>query len=359
MRVIIAGGGTGGHIYPGVAVAREFQRRDPSAEVVFVGTAHGLETKIIPREGFKLELIEIAGLKNVSFMSRLKTLLMLPGSFLQARSLIRRIAPDIVIGVGGYSSGPVLLMAAWMGLPTLIIEPNALPGFTNRRLAKFIDRAAVTFEVSKPYFPGKAVVTGNPVRPEFQRISKKERTDRLHLLIFGGSQGAHAVNVAMVEALSELSSERSRLSITHQTGEKDLEMVKQGYEKAGWEADIRPFLHEMAQEFERADVLISRAGATTVAELTAAGKAAILIPFPFAADDHQRKNAEALAAAGAARVILQRELTGERLAREIRSLLSEPARIDEMEIASRRLARADAAQRTVDLALEIIKEKRS
>lgn len=358
MRVIIAGGGTGGHIYPGVAVAKEFQRRDPSTEVVFVGTVHGLEVKIIPREGFRLEFIEIAGLKNVSFMSRLKTLLMLPGSFLQARSLIRRIEPDIVIGVGGYSSGPVLLVAAWMGLPTLIIEPNALPGFTNRRLARFIDRAAVTFEVTRPYFAGKAVVTGNPVRQEFQQLPKKERTDCFHLLIFGGSQGAHAINVAMVEALSALSSQKARLSITHQTGEKDLEMVKQGYEKMGWEADVRPFLHEMAREFERADVVISRAGATTVAELTAAGKAAILVPFPFAADDHQRKNAEALAEAGAAKMILQQDLTGERLAREIKSLLTEPARIDEMERASRSLARADAAQRTVDLALEVLKEKR-
>lgn len=356
--MIIAGGGTGGHIYPGVAVAREFQRRDPSTEIVFVGTAHGLETKIVPREGFKLELIEIAGLKNVSFVSRLKTLLMLPGSFLQARSLIRRVAPDIVIGVGGYSSGPVLLMAALMGLPTLVIEPNALPGFTNRRLAGFIDRAAVTFEVSKPYFKGKAVVTGNPVRPEFQTLPKKERTGNFHLLVFGGSQGAHAVNVAMVEALSALSSEKGRLSVTHQTGEKDLEMVRTGYEKAGWEADVRPFLHEMAREFERADIVVSRAGATTVAELTAAGKAAILIPFPFAADDHQRKNAEALESAGAARMILQQHLTGERLAREIKVLLDEPARVDAMEIASRGLARADAAERTVDLALEVIKEKR-
>jgi UDP-N-acetylglucosamine--N-acetylmuramyl-(pentapeptide) pyrophosphoryl-undecaprenol N-acetylglucosamine transferase len=358
LKVIIAGGGTGGHIFPGVAIAREFQKRDSKNEVVFVGTSYGLETKIIPREGFKLELISVAGLKNVSMAKRMRSLLMLPGSFLQVWSLLRRIRPDVVIGVGGYSSGPVLLLSALQGLPTMVVEPNALPGFTNRVLARFIDRAAVTFEVSKSFFPGKAVVTGNPVRPEFHDMQKKERTEKCKMLIFGGSQGAHAINLAMIDALPHLGSQKDRLSITHQTGENDLEMVKGGYERSGWAADVRPFITNMAEEFARADLVICRAGATTVAELTAAGKAALLIPFPFAADDHQRKNAEALQSAGAGRMIVQKDLSGERLAKEIVELISTPEKIDSMEVESRKLARTDAASRAVDLAVEVMNKKK-
>jgi UDP-N-acetylglucosamine--N-acetylmuramyl-(pentapeptide) pyrophosphoryl-undecaprenol N-acetylglucosamine transferase len=356
--VIIAGGGTGGHIFPGVAIAREFKRRDSQNEVVFVGTANGLETKIVPREGFNLELIRVAGLKSVSMAKRIKSLLMLPGSFLQVWSLLRRVRPDVVIGVGGYSSGPVLLLSALQGLPTMVVEPNALPGFTNRVLARFIDRAAVTFEVSKSYFPGKAVVTGNPVRPEFHDMPKKERTEKIHILIFGGSQGAHAINMAMIEALPGLAAQKERLTITHQTGEKDLEEVRAGYEKAGWSVDVRPFINNMAEEVARADLVICRAGATTVAELTAAGKAALMVPFPFAADDHQRKNADALQSAGAGRMVLQQELTGERLVKEIAALITSPDRIDSMERESRKLARTDAAARAVDLAMAIMKEKK-
>lgn len=358
MKVIVAGGGTGGHIFPGVAIAKEFQQRDSKAEVVFVGTAQGLETKIVPREGFKLELIKVAGLKNVSVGKQIKSLLMLPASFLQVWSLLSRIRPDIVIGVGGYSSGPVLLLSALKGLPTLVIEPNALPGFTNRVLAKFIDKAAVTFEVSRSYFPGKAVVTGNPVRYEFQQVPKKARSEKSHILIFGGSQGAHAINVAMTDALQHLKLQKDSLSVTHQTGEKDFEEVRQKYQQGGWQADVRPFLNDMAEEFTKADLVICRAGATTVAELTAAGKAAIFIPFPFAADDHQRKNAEALEAVGAAKMILQQNLTGERLAQELIKLVSSPNQIDAMEIESRKLARPNAAAVAVDLAIQVMKEKK-
>ncbi|MEW6730665.1 MAG: undecaprenyldiphospho-muramoylpentapeptide beta-N-acetylglucosaminyltransferase [Acidobacteriota bacterium] len=359
LRVIIAGGGTGGHIYPGIAIAREFQRRDSGNEIVFIGTSYGLETKIVPREGFKLELIRVAGLKNVSLAKRVRSLLMLPGSFIEVWGLLRRIRPDIVIGVGGYSSGPVLLLAALQRFPTMVVEPNALPGFTNRVLARFIDRAAVTFEVSKSYFPNKAVVTGNPVRPEFQRVPKKQRGEQCHLLIFGGSQGAHAINLAMIEALPELAAYKEQLTITHQTGEKDFESVRAAYAQTEIAADVRPFLDKMADEFARTDLIICRAGATTVAELTAAGKAAILVPFPFAADDHQRKNAEALQAAGAGRLILQQELTGTRLAQEIIALIKAPEEIAAMEIESRKLARADAAAEAVDLAINVMKEKAS
>lgn len=358
LKVIIAGGGTGGHIFPGVAIAREFQRRDEKNEVIFVGTEHGLEKKIIPREGFKLELIHVAALKSVSMAKRIKSLLMLPGSFLEVRKILKSFCPDVVIGVGGYSSGPVLLLAALQGLPTMVVEPNALPGFTNRVLARFIDKAAVTFEVSKPYFNGKAVVTGNPVRGEFQNVPKKQRTNQQHILIFGGSQGAHAINMAMIEALPKLAERKSQLTITHQTGEKDLEQVRATYQHHGWSADVRPFIDKIVDEFARADLVLCRSGATTVAELTAAGKASILVPFPQAADDHQRKNAEALQAAGAAKMIIQQELSTDKLAQEIFALIDAPEKIDAMEIASRKLARPDAAPHAVDLALEVMKNKK-
>lgn len=358
MRLLIAAGGTGGHIYPGIAVAREVMRRDASSSVRFVGTARGLETRLVPQAGFELSLIESAGLKNVGMGARLRGLLLLPKSFLAARKVIREFKPDIVIGAGGYVSGPVLLMAALMRIPTLVMESNALPGWTNRVLARFVDRAAVTFEASLSYFRGKGVVTGNPVRREFFDIPPKSRdTARFCVLVFGGSQGARAINDAMVAALPALEPERDTLFITHQTGEQDFERVRRGYAQAGWaeQSDVRRYIDNMVAEFAATDLIICRAGATTSAELVAAGKAAIMIPFPFAADDHQRKNAEALVAAGAARMILQQELSAERLAGEIAALVREPDAITKMEEASRRLARGDAASTTVDLMEELIR----
>lgn len=359
MRVLVAAGGTGGHIYPGIAVAKEVMRRDESSEVRFVGTARGLETRLVPKAGFELSLIESAGLKNVSLAARVRGLLLLPKSFFAARRLIRQFKPDIVIGAGGYVSGPVLLMAALGGVPTLVMESNALPGWTNRVLARFVDRAAVSFEESLSYFRGKGVVTGNPVRREFFDIPRKQRaTSRFSLLVFGGSQGARAVNDAMIAALPNLEKERDTLFITHQTGEADFERVRRGYVDAGWgeRVEVRRYIDNMVAEFAATDLILCRAGATTSAELVAAGKAAIMIPFPFAADDHQRKNAEALEAAGAARMILQQELTGERLAKEISALVHEPEEITRMEEASRRLARGDAASTTVELMEKLVKK---
>jgi UDP-N-acetylglucosamine--N-acetylmuramyl-(pentapeptide) pyrophosphoryl-undecaprenol N-acetylglucosamine transferase len=358
MRVLIAAGGTGGHIYPGIAVAREVMRREAASEVRFVGTAKGLETRLVPQAGFELSLIESAGLKNVGIGARVRGLLVLPKSFFAARRLIREFRPDIVVGAGGYVSGPVLLTAALMGKRTLVMESNALPGFTNRRLARFVDRAAVTFEAALPYFRGKGVVTGNPVRREFFDIPPKSRdATRFSVLVFGGSQGARAINEAMIAALPHLEAERARLHITHQTGEADFEKVQEAYTQAGWDAsaEVRRYIDNMVAEFAAADLIICRAGATTTAELVAAGKAALMIPFPQAADDHQRKNAEALQAAGAARLILQQELTGERLASEISALLQAPDELTGMEEASRKLARGDAAAATVDMMEELVK----
>lgn len=354
MRVIIAAGGTGGHIYPGVAIARELRRRDPQIEVLFVGTPRGLESKIVPREGFALEMIQVGALKGVSVFQRVKSLAQLPLSFIAALRILRRFAPQVVIGVGGYSSGPTLLIAALTRVPTMIVEPNAMPGFTNRVLAWFVDAAAVSFEEARHYFGKRGIVTGNPVRGDFANVKEKERGETLNVLIFGGSQGSRAINTAMVGALLLLVPQRGRLAITHQTGEQDFELVRRGYQDAGFEADVRSFIHDMAAQFERADVLICRAGATTAAEVAAAGKAAIFVPFPFAADDHQRKNAEAFERAGAGRMILQKELTPARLAEELTRLIGHPEAIGRMEEASRSLARPDSAERTVDIAMSLV-----
>ncbi|HLM58224.1 MAG TPA: undecaprenyldiphospho-muramoylpentapeptide beta-N-acetylglucosaminyltransferase [Pyrinomonadaceae bacterium] len=361
MRVLIAAGGTGGHIYPGIAVANEAKRRDPDSVVRFVGTARGLETRLVPKAGFELSLIESAGLKSVGLAGQLRGLMLLPRSFLAARRLIREFRPDVAVGAGGYVSGPVLMTAALMRVPTLVMESNALPGFTNRRLAMFVDAAAVSFEESLSYFRGKGVVTGNPVRREFFEIKRKGREPgSFSVLVFGGSQGARAINEAMAAALPHMEAQRGRLRVVHQTGEADFEKVRAGYEAAGWgdAADVRKYIDDMVASFAAADLVVCRAGATTTAELIAAGKAALMVPFPFAADDHQRKNAEALQAAGAAVMILQQEATGERLAREIVGLVENPDRVTGMEKNARRLARGDAAAAAVDLMEKLITRRK-
>ncbi|HEX9927897.1 MAG TPA: undecaprenyldiphospho-muramoylpentapeptide beta-N-acetylglucosaminyltransferase [Pyrinomonadaceae bacterium] len=361
MKVLIAAGGTGGHIYPGIAVANEIMRRDAESEVRFVGTQRGLETKLVPDAGYKLELIESAGIKNVGLSGTIKGLLLIPKSFFAARSLIKNFKPDVVIGAGGYVTGAVLLAASFLRIPTLVMESNALPGFTNRRLARFVDKAAVTFEEAAKFFPGKAVVTGNPVRREFFDIPAKARdNERFCLLAFGGSQGARAINQALTAALPILETAKNRLKITHQTGELDFETVKDGYAKAGWtEANVTKYIKDMNRQFAENDLIISRAGATTCAELAAAGKAAIMIPLPTAADDHQRKNAEAMQTAGAARMILQKDLNGETLAAEIKSLIDAPERITEMERAAKKLVKGDAAATMVNLIEELSVVRRS
>jgi UDP-N-acetylglucosamine--N-acetylmuramyl-(pentapeptide) pyrophosphoryl-undecaprenol N-acetylglucosamine transferase len=360
MRALIAAGGTGGHIYPGIAVAKEIMRRDASSVVRFVGTARGLETRLVPQAGFELSLIESAGLVNMGVRDRVRGLAVLPRSFIAARHLIAEYRPDVVIGAGGYVSGPVLLTAALMRMPTVVMESNAVPGFTNRVLARFVDAAAVSFEAALPYFRGKAVVTGNPIRREFFDIPAKEPDpSRFSLLIFGGSQGARAVNLAMVEALPHLAARRDVLRVTHQTGKLDFERVRAGYEEAGWaeRADVREYIDDMVSAFSSADLIVSRAGATSSFELMAAGRPALMVPLPGQLE--QRKNAEALRQAGAARMILQEELTGERLAQEIDALVAAPERVAEMGRAARKLARGDAAAATVDMIEGLLRGRRS
>lgn len=354
MRALIAAGGTGGHIYPGIAVAKEIMRRDSSSVVRFVGTPRGLENRLVPQAGFELSLIESAGLVNMGLLQRLRGVLILPKSFLAARRLIKSFGPDVVIGAGGYVSGPVVMTAALMRLPTLLMESNAVPGFTNRRLARFVDAAAVSFEAALPYFAGHGVVTGNPVRREFFEVAPKPRNPATTaLLLFGGSQGSRAINEAMIAALPRLAVYRERLSVTHQTGPTDFARVRDAYLASGWVgADVREYIDDMVTAFAVNDLIVSRAGATTSAELMAAGKAAIMIPLPGQLE--QTRNAEALQRAGAARLIPQAELTAERLAKEVSSLVESPEEITRMEHAARALARPAAAEATVDLIEKIV-----
>ena len=359
MRVLIAGGGTGGHLYPGIALARELLRRDPATEIRFVGTAAGVEARVVPREGFSLDLIRVAGIKGKSVGVRLKGFLMLPIAAIDAWRVLSQIRPDVVVGVGGFASGPVVAFAALRRFPTMLLEQNALPGVTNRLLAPLVRAAAVNFEESLSYFPRTGFVAGNPVRPEFFRPDDKEpneKTDRprtaARVLIFGGSQGAHAINVAMVEAASRLAATGLELAITHQTGERDLDLVRRAYERAGLPARVEAYIFQIDGEMKAADLVICRSGATTLAELAASGRAAILVPLPNSTDDHQRKNAEVLGRAGAALVIEEREL-GDRLAGEIAGLVGDRDRLRTMSAISRSMARPDAAARIADRVEEL------
>jgi UDP-N-acetylglucosamine--N-acetylmuramyl-(pentapeptide) pyrophosphoryl-undecaprenol N-acetylglucosamine transferase len=356
MRALIAAGGTGGHIYPAIAVANEIRRRHPEASVRFVGTAQGLETRLVPGAGFDLSLIESAGLVNMGWRSRARGLGILPKSLVEARRLIREFRPEVVIGAGGYVSGPVLLVAALARVRTLIMESNAVPGFTNRRLIRFVDKAAASFEATLPYFGRKGVVTGNPVRREFFEVPPKKR-DPQHfaLLLFGGSQGSRAINEAMIAALPSLLGLRAVLQVTHQTGKLDFERVRTAYAELGWtNANVREYIDDMVSVFGDSDLIVARAGATTSAELAAAGRAAIMIPLPGQLE--QQRNAEVLQKAGAARMILQADLSGDHLAKEIAALVMTPERITEMEQAARSLARPDAAAATVDLIEELLRK---
>ena len=360
LRVVIAGGGTGGHLYPGIAVARELLARRPDAEVSFAGTRRGIEARVIPREGFALDLIRSSGVKGKSIVDRVRGALLVPISLVDAWRIVSARRPSLVIGVGGYSSGPVVLIACLRSVPTMLLEQNAVPGLTNRVLSRFVVAAAVTFESTQAFFGAKAFVSGNPVRPEFftasgphQESALDDQTSDTRVLVFGGSQGAHAINVAMVEAASQLAAGGSRISFVHQTGERDVEMVRAAYRQAGLQADVEPFLYDMGRQLGQADVVVCRAGATTLAEITAAAKAAVLIPLPTATDDHQRRNAEALADAGAAELLLQRDLTGAVLAGRVLALAGDRARRDRMAAAARSLARTDAARVIVDRVLEL------
>jgi UDP-N-acetylglucosamine--N-acetylmuramyl-(pentapeptide) pyrophosphoryl-undecaprenol N-acetylglucosamine transferase len=350
--VLIAGGGTGGHLFPGIAVARELMAR-AGARVSFVGTAAGLESRVLPREALVLDVIRSAGLKGKSLSALARGLGLLPLSLADAWRVLSRRRPDVVVGVGGYSSGPVVLLAALRGIPTLLMEQNATPGLTNRLLAPVVRAAAVTYAETARHFGPKAFVSGNPVRAEFLgRGARARAADApVRVLVFGGSQGAHAINVAMVEAAPELAQRAPGLTVTHQTGERDLEMVREGYRQAGVPARVEAFLFAMDHEMADADLAVCRSGATTLAELTAAGLPAILVPLPGATDNHQHRNALALAGKAAAEIVDQGNLGT--LAARIVALAADPARRAQMAEAARTLARPGAAGAIATRVLEL------
>jgi len=343
MRAILAGGGTGGHVIPALAIAHEL-RKTYGVEVLFIGTARGIENRLVPADGFPLRLIEVGALNRVSLATRLKTFLGLPRAVWAARSMLSEFQPDVVIGVGGYASGPAMLAAVMKGIPTLAFEPNVVPGFANRVVARWVSAAAVHFEETAKYFR-HAEVTGVPVRQAFFGIAGKTlQHERPTLLVFGGSQGAHAINQAMTQCLPELMKQAPGIHIIHQTGERDYNDAQAAYRRAGASAEVFPFINDMPAFFARADLLLCRSGASTVAEITAAGKPAIFVPFPRAADDHQRVNAQALERAGAAVVLEETKLDEVWLVETVSNLLGDSSRLRRMSEAARSLAHPNAAR---------------
>ncbi len=357
---MIAGGGTGGHLFPGIALAEEFLRKDGNHRILFVGTKKGLEARILAKMGFDLQTIDVAGVKGKGAVRMVKALLRIPKSLVQSCRIIRRFAPDLVIGVGGYASGPAVMAAHWMGIKTALAEQNALPGLTNRILGRFVDRVFLSFPETGTWFrKEKVIVTGNPIRSRFfeGERSPSRRPGLFTLLVFGGSQGAHAINRAVVAALDHLESIRDRLRIIHQTGEKDLEDIRTAYHSRGMNAEVQPFIMDMASAYASADLVVCRAGATSIAEITAMGKAAVLIPFPHAVEDHQTRNAEVLVRAGAAELIPESRLSGRLLAETVRTYSEHPERLRHMEERSAGLGKAGAAAGMVNACLELVNAK--
>lgn len=363
MKLIIAGGGTGGHLFPGIAVAEEFVSRDPANQVLFVGTERGIEARAVPAAGFPLELISAAGIRGKGLLAKFRGAALMLNGYRQSGRLLAAFRPDAVLGVGGYASLPVLLAAARLGIPCFIHEQNAVPGMTNRLLARVVNRIFITVQESARFFPGgKTLLTGNPLRRQILNMlgqgaretvkrgedSPSSPASGFKLLVFGGSQGAHAINMAMAMALPHLRQAGIHLEITHQTGEKDLQQVAKAYEAHGFSARVLPFIADMAGEYARADLVVCRAGATTIAEVTAMAKACLFVPYPYAVDDHQRHNAEALVKGAAGFMMLERELSGQRLAETIRRLANDPELVQRTGERAFAMARLDAAALIVE-----------
>lgn len=349
---LMAGGGTGGHVIPALAVARELRRR--GHRPFFVGTEHGIEAKLVPAEGFPIEWIKVGGLKRVGPTQGLRTLWQLPGSVVRVLGVIQERRPSAVFSIGGYVAGPPMA-AAWLrGIPMVLMEPNAVAGMTNRWMGRFVRRALVNFEETASQFPpGKTEVAGLPVREEFFAIPPKPRGRDFTLLITGGSRGSRRLNEASRESWPLFRSSGLPVRILHQSGQEGHAALEREFAASALDGEVVPFIHDMPAAFAQADLVVCRSGAGTLAELAAAGKPAILVPFPFAADQHQLRNAEALARAGAARLVSDQDFSGERLFKEVLGIASEAGLLERMGAAARAMARLGAAQRAADLLEEL------
>lgn len=346
---MIAGGGTGGHVFPALAIAKEWLSRDAEREVVLVGTARGMEAKLVPAAGLPFETLRVAGLKGIGGMKLIRNVAMLGPAFWDAAQILRRHKVAAAFGVGGYAAGPMMLMAALRGVPTVIFEPNAEPGFTNRLLAHMVTRIATAYEGPTKRWGAKATLTGCPVRREFFEAPTAAPQKPVRLLITGGSQGALPINRTVIDALDLLASRKNELAIVHQTGERDYKAVRVAYARREILAEVVPFLTNMPERFSQSDIIVCRAGAITVAEVAAAGRAAIFVPFGASTDSHQLRNAQEMARARAGRLIPEPQLTPQCLTQEIFSLLDEPRQIIELSANARRLSRSSAAGDIVNL----------
>jgi UDP-N-acetylglucosamine--N-acetylmuramyl-(pentapeptide) pyrophosphoryl-undecaprenol N-acetylglucosamine transferase len=355
MRIVIAGGGTGGHVIPALAIAQQLKKQF-AAEVLFIGTARGIETRLVPQAGFPLELIKVGALKNVSLLTRAKTMFDLPRALWASGRMLSDFDPDVVIGVGGYASGPAMLAAIRRRIPTLAFEPNVVPGFANRLVARWVSAAAVHFEETCEYFP-HCQVTGVPVREAFFHIAPKIPGSQPTLLVFGGSQGARAINQAMIESLGGLKHRIPGIQVIHQTGERDYESVFAAYQQSGISGEVHKFIDDMPGTFARADLLVCRSGASTVGEITAAGKPAIFVPFPRAADDHQNVNARALERAGAAVVVEESNLGAAYLVDTVSALLADPIHLQSMSAAAKSLAHPKAIEEIAAMVKQLVEHE--
>ena len=365
MKILLAGGGTGGHLFPGIAIAEEVRRRSEPPEVIFSGTEKGIEASIVPREGYPIRYLNAEGVVGKSLMKKVSAGTKTAVSIHEAYRLLRELRPDAVIGLGGYASFSPVMVGSFLSIPTVIMEQNAVPGLTNRILSRVVDIICVTYHESISFFPkNKTYITGNPVRRGILTADRESAYElfglergKFTVFVFGGSLGAKKINNAVCSVFNYLHDMREKIQFLHQTGKNDYETVRETYRKWGFKGTLAPFIHRMPEAYAVADLVISRAGATTLAELTAVGRASLLVPYPYAAGHHQEQNAQRLSEMGAARIILDHELDGETLAKNVRELYENPGIRTEMARSCRSLGRPDAAQKVVEIVMSLIKQR--
>ena len=358
MKLIIAGGGTGGHFFPGVAVAEKLKATKATSEVLFVGTERGIEARLCPKLGWPIALISVSGIKTVGLLGAIKGLAKVPGALYQSYRLLKRQRPSVVLGVGGYASGPLVLMASLMGIPSAVLEQNSVPGMTNKILGRFVKRAFVSFGKSCEFFPkAKTALVGNPIRQTIAAAIQQSSSDDsssgpCHVLVLGGSQGAVSVNTLCHAAFEELSTSGVPLKITHQTGSRDLENMQAKYDKLDLDVHVTAFIDDMAKAYQEADVIVSRAGATTIAELALVGKPALFIPYPYAAQNHQEENAKAMVESGAAMMFIESTVDKDTFVASLKSLITSKEKRRTMSSAMRSFAKPDAADQIIAWCLD-------